>query len=69
MTHLRGYKADAAQVSEPSHETLTRANIGVIWFQLEVRGVPVHVQHMGTGANAIDAAYRVIGELGRMEVE
>ncbi|KIZ45811.1 MULTISPECIES: ArgE/DapE family deacylase [Rhodopseudomonas] len=69
MTHLRGYKADAALVSEPSHETLTRANIGVIWFQLEVRGVPVHVQRMGTGANAIDAAYRVIGELRRMEME
>jgi len=69
MTHLRGYKADAALVSEPSHETLTRANVGVIWFQLEVRGVPVHVQRMGSGANAIDAAYRVIGDLRLMEAE
>jgi acetylornithine deacetylase len=67
MTHLRGYRAQAALVSEPSAETLTRANIGVIWFQLEVRGVPVHVQRMGTGANAIDAAYRVIGELRELE--
>ena len=25
MTHLRGYKADAVVVSEPSHETITRA--------------------------------------------
>jgi acetylornithine deacetylase len=69
MTHLRGYKAEAALVSEPSGETLTRANIGVVWFQLEVRGVPVHVQRMGTGANAIDGAYRVIGELREMEKE
>ncbi|MDB5654474.1 MAG: acetylornithine deacetylase [Tardiphaga sp.] len=67
MTHLRGYKAEAALVSEPSAETLTRANIGVVWFQLEVRGVPVHVQRMGTGANAIDAAYRVIAELRTLE--
>ncbi len=69
MTHLRGYKADAALVPEPSGETLTRANVGVVWFQLEVRGVPVHVQRMGTGANAIDAAYRVIAELRQMEAE
>ena len=69
MTHLRGYKADAVVISEPSHETITRANVGVVWFQLEVRGVPVHVQRMGTGANAIDAAYRVIGELRKLEAK
>ncbi|MDB5632559.1 MAG: acetylornithine deacetylase, partial [Tardiphaga sp.] len=32
-------------------------------------GVPVHVQRMGTGANAIDAAYRVIGELRKLEAK
>jgi acetylornithine deacetylase len=69
MTHLRGYKADAVVVSEPSHETITRANIGVVWFQVEVRGVPVHVQRMGTGANAIDGAYRIVGELRKLEAE
>ena len=69
MTHLRGYKADAVVVSEPSHETITRANIGVVWFQVEVRGVPVHVQRMGTGANAIDGAYRIIGELRKLEAK
>jgi acetylornithine deacetylase len=69
MTHLRGYKADAALVPEPEDEMLVRANTGVIWFQLEVRGVPVHVRKMGAGANAIDAAYRVIGELRKLEAE
>ena len=43
MTHLRGYKADAALIPEPGRETLTRANLGVLWFEIEVRGVPVHV--------------------------
>ena len=69
MTHLRGYKADAVVISEPSAETITRANVGVVWFQVEVRGVPVHVQRMGTGANAIDGAYRVVGELRKLEAE
>ena len=59
MTHLRGYRADAALIPEPEYEMLARANAGVIWFQFEVRGVPVHVREMGAGANAIDAAYRV----------
>ncbi len=67
MTHLRGYQADAALVPEPGNETLTRANLGVLWFQLEVRGHPVHVANMGTGANAIDAAYRVANALRLLE--
>jgi acetylornithine deacetylase len=69
MTHLRGYKADAALIPEPEEEMLVRANLGVLWFQVEVRGHPVHVREMGAGANAIDAAYRVIAELRRMEEE
>ena len=67
MTHLRGYRADAALIAEPGHEELTRANLGVLWFQLEVRGHPVHVAKMGTGANAIEAAYRVFAALRELE--
>ncbi len=69
MTHLRGYKADAVLTPEPEEEKLVRANVGVLWFQIEVRGMPVHVREMGKGANAIDAAYRVIADLRRLEVE
>lgn len=69
MAHLRGYKAEAALIPEPEDEKLVRANVGVIWFQVEVRGLPAHVREMGTGANAIDAAYRVIGELRRLEAD
>jgi acetylornithine deacetylase len=69
MTHLRGYRADAVLIPEPEDERLVRANAGVLWFQVEVRGYPVHVREMGAGANAIDAAYRVIGELRRVEEE
>ena len=67
MTHLRGYRADAVLIPEPEDEKLVRANLGVIWFQVEVRGVPVHVREMGTGENAIDAAYRIVGALRALE--
>ena len=65
--HLRGYRADAALIPEPMREELTRATVGVLWFQFEVRGIPVHVATMGAGANAIDAAYRVVGALRKLE--
>ncbi|GJD48715.1 N-formyl-4-amino-5-aminomethyl-2-methylpyrimidine deformylase [Methylobacterium crusticola] len=67
MTHLRGYRADAVLIPEPEEEMLVRANTGVLWFQVEVRGQPVHVREMGSGANAIDATYRVIGALRELE--
>ncbi len=67
MTHLRGYRADAVLIPEPEDEKLVRANVGVLWFTVEVRGRPVHVREMGAGANAIDATYRVIGALRALE--
>ncbi|AMJ60697.1 ArgE/DapE family deacylase [Bosea sp. PAMC 26642] len=69
MTHLRGYRADAVLIPEPEEEMLVRANVGVLWFQVEVRGVPMHVREMGGGANAIDGAYRVIAALRQLEAE
>ncbi len=69
MTHLRGYRANAVLIPEPEEEMLVRANVGVLWFQIEVRGLPVHVREMGNGANAIDAAYRVVSELRKLEAE
>jgi acetylornithine deacetylase len=67
MTHLRGYRAEAVLIPEPEYEKLVRANAGVLWFAVEVAGVPVHVREMGSGANAIDAAYRVVGALRELE--
>lgn len=69
MTHLKGYKADAVLIPEPMQEQLVRANVGVLWFQIEVRGRPVHVRAMGTGVNAIDACWRVVGTLRELETE
>ncbi|VUF12222.1 ArgE/DapE family deacylase [Methylobacterium dankookense] len=65
--HLRGYRAEAALIPEPEEEMLVRANTGVLWFTISVRGRPAHVREMGAGANAIDAAYRVVGALRALE--
>ncbi|HET6519834.1 MAG TPA: ArgE/DapE family deacylase [Geminicoccaceae bacterium] len=64
---LRGYRADAALIPEPTDGRLTRANVGVVWFRVRVRGRPVHVREMGAGANAIEAAWRLIGALKELE--
>lgn len=69
MTWLRGYTADAVLIPEPEDEKLVRANVGVLWFQVKVRGVPVHVREMSEGANAIDAAYRLMAELRALEAD
>ncbi|MEB8388028.1 ArgE/DapE family deacylase [Rhodobacteraceae bacterium KMM 6894] len=69
QTYLQGYTADAVFIPEPEDEMLVRANVGVLWFQVQLRGVPKHVREMGAGANAIDAATRVTGVLREIEAE
>lgn len=69
MTHLRGYRADAVLIPEPEDEKLVRANTGVLWFEIRIQGHAVHVRDMQSGGNAIDAAYRVIGALRKLEAE
>lgn len=66
---VRGYRADAAIIPEPEDDKLVRANVGVIWFRVGVQGKPVHVREAGSGANAIEAAYRLIQALRGLEAE
>lgn len=66
-TLQRGYRADLALIPEPSDMSLNRAQIGVLWFKLRVRGRPVHVASAGEGSNAIMAAYDVIRALKGLE--
>jgi acetylornithine deacetylase len=69
MTHLRGYRADAVLIPEPEDEKLVRANTGVLWFEIHIQGHSVHVREMQSGSNAIDAAYRVIAALRKLEAD
>jgi acetylornithine deacetylase len=63
----RGYRADAAIIPEPMGEHLLSAQVGVMWFQVKVRGRPAHVAVAGTGANAIEACWPLVQALHRME--
>ena len=68
-TLQRGYRADCALLPEPTGQRLTDVCVGVIWFRLQVRGVPVHVSRATEGSNAIKAAYRLIEALEGLEAE
>lgn len=59
-TLARGYRADAVLITEPTNGTITRAHVGVMWFRLKVRGIPVHVAQAQSGSNAIMSAYALI---------
>ena len=63
----RGYRADAALIPEPSGGSLSLAQVGVMWFQVKVRGRPVHVAYAGSGANAIEACIPIIAALHELE--
>jgi acetylornithine deacetylase len=65
----RGYRADAALIPEPFNEQLMSAQIGVIWFQVHLKGVPVHVLEAASGSNAIEAAIPLIAALRDLEKE
>jgi acetylornithine deacetylase len=60
---VRGCRADACLVPEPTANTITRAQTGALWFKLRVRGKPVHVARTQTGSNAILSAYGLIKAL------
>ena len=64
---VRGYRADAAIITEPMNNALVRTNVGVIWFRVHVKGRPVHVADASSGANAIDAAAYLIHALKEFE--
>lgn len=68
-TLQRGYRADVAVLPEPSNFSINHAQVGALWFQLRVRGRPVHVAVAGEGSNAIMAGYDVIRALQGLEAE
>ena len=65
----KGYRADAVIIPEPVEDMLVRANVGVIWFKVHCRGLPVHVREAKSGANAIEASYHLLGALKVLEAK
>jgi acetylornithine deacetylase len=62
-TLIRGYRADAALIPEPTGGTITRSHTGTLWFRIRVRGVPVHVAVAQSGSNAILSALHLVQAL------
>ncbi len=62
-TLLRGYRAEAALIPEPTGGTITRAHTGTLWFRIRVAGIPVHVAVAQTGSNAIMSAFQLVQAL------
>ncbi|MDO8187452.1 ArgE/DapE family deacylase [Conexibacter sp. JD483] len=67
---LDGHTADACVLTEPHPDHLTVAQVGVLWFHVDVRGVPAHAARASTlGFNAIDATYTLLRALRELEAE
>jgi len=64
-----GYDAEAVLIPEPFGPTILTSQLGVLWFKVSVRGVPVHVQSAPSGTNAIEKSYVIIGALRALEAE
>lgn len=65
-----GLRADAAVLTEPHPDHFTVAQVGVLWFGVDVQGVPAHAARASRlGHNAIDAAYGILAELRELERE
>ena len=65
---LDGARADACVITEPHPDHLTVAQVGVLWFNVDLAGVPAHAARASyLGFNAIDAAVEVLAALRRHE--
>ena len=66
---ISGLHADGCVLTEPHYEHITTAQVGVLWFSVEVTGVAAHAGHAELGANAIDGVWTTIGALRELERE
>jgi acetylornithine deacetylase len=66
---LGGAHADAVVVTEPTSLTIQYSQVGVLWFQVVVRGRPAHAGDAPIGHNAIEASFAVVSALRALEAE
>ncbi|WP_404379414.1 M20 family metallopeptidase [Caenispirillum salinarum] len=63
----RGYRADAAIIPEPFNHSLMTAQLGVMWFTVDLAGKPAHVLDTSAGSNAIEAVHPILRGLKELE--
>ena len=66
---IAGRSADAAVIPEPYPGFIPTSQVGVLWFHVDIAGVPAHVADAQEGFNAIEAAAAVTRELHVLEEE
>ena len=66
---VSGLRLDAAVIPEPYPGVIPTAQVGVLWFHVDIAGAPAHVAEAGEGVNAIEAAYAIVAERNRFEEE
>jgi acetylornithine deacetylase len=66
---LSGRRADAVIVTEPTSLRIQTSQVGVLWFQVVVRGRPAHAGDAPVGLNAIEGSFPVISALRALEAE
>ena len=66
---ISGLHADGCVLTEPHYQHITTAQVGVLWFSVEVTGIAAHAGHAELGANAIDGVWTTIGGLRELERE
>lgn len=66
---MRGHRADAAVVCEPSDNSLIVAHMGFVFFEVEVSGVALHGGQKWDGVNTIEKAIVLIEALHQLEHE
>ena len=64
---LRGYRADAAIIPEPTNLKFFPVQQGSLWFRIIVKGKAAHGGTRYEGKSSIDLAVKVISEIQRLE--
>ena len=66
---VSGLRADACVVTEPFPGSVSISQVGVLWFHVDIAGLPAHAGDAQDGANAIEASFPVVAALRRLEAE
>lgn len=64
---MKGIKADAAVVCEPTEYNIIAAHMGFIFFKVEIEGKAVHSGSKWFGVSAIEKAYKLIEAIEELE--
>ncbi|MEJ8547731.1 peptidase [Brevibacillus borstelensis] len=64
---LRGYKADAALIPEPTNMKIFPKQQGSMWFRLQVKGRSAHGGTRYEGVSAIEKSLQVVSAIAKLE--